>query len=320
MGMEQVNAILTTHGDMLLLGAVFFAVTFLTFAFASITRSWSSLRRRVTANVVPVVASGPAAPASLQHDSGPDYLKGLVPTDEARKSELVKFLNSAGYYGNRALVLFQASRLITALVFGILTAVMFGRLYPDKPIIFTIIACIGLTFVGYMMPRTIVSLRRDKLFEQHRQGFPDFLDLLVICVEAGISVDQAMDRISRDLWRDYPSLARNLSFMSLEIRAGKTTRESLDNLGLRLGIPEAKSFATLIRQSEELGTSLVQSLRVYSEEMRQKRLARAEEKAASLPAKLVIPLGFFIFPVVLGVTLLPVAIKLFAALGISKGQ
>ncbi|WP_374332586.1 hypothetical protein [Aestuariivirga sp.] len=145
--MEQVNAILVTHGDMLLLGAVFFAVTFLTFAFASLTRSWSSLRRRVTANVVPAVASGPAAPATLQHDSGPDYLKGLVPTDEARKSELVKFLNSAGYYGNRALVLFQASRLLTALVFGILTAVMFGRLYPDKPIVYTIIACVGLTFV-----------------------------------------------------------------------------------------------------------------------------------------------------------------------------
>jgi tight adherence protein C len=127
-----------------------------------------------------------------------------------------------------------------------------------------------------------------------------------------------MDRISRDLARDYPSLARNLSFMSLEMRAGKSTRECLDNLGIRLGIPEAKSFATLLRQSEELGTSLVQSLRVYSEEMRQKRLARAEEKASSLPAKLVLPLGFFIFPVVLGVTLLPVVIKLFGALGIAK--
>ena len=89
---------------------------------------------------------------------------------------------------------------------------------------------------------------------------------------------------------------------------------------MRLGIPEAKSFATLIRQSEELGTSLVQSLRVYSEEMRQKRLARAEEKAFALPVKLVLPLGFFIFPVVLGVTLLPVVIKLFSALGIARGQ
>jgi tight adherence protein C len=125
-----------------------------------------------------------------------------------------------------------------------------------------------------------------------------------------------MERISRDLARDYPSLARNLGFMSLELRAGKSTREALENLAMRLGIPEAKSFATLIQQSEELGSSLVQSLRVYSDEMRQKRLARAEEKAHALPVKLVVPLALFIFPVILGVTLMPVALKLFRALGI----
>ena len=315
MAMEQVTSFLTARGDLLLLVFVFLSVVFLTFAFASITRSWSGVRRRVTATAGPPVPAGSAS-ESVQRSSGPGYLQGLMPTDEAKKSELVKFLNSAGYYGNRALLIFQASRLGTAFVFGIVTAVLFGRLYPDQPFIFTVLACVGLTFVGYMMPRTIVSLRRDRLFEEHRQGFPDFLDLLVICVEAGISVDSAMDRIARDLARDYPSLARNLSLMALEVRAGKPTREALDNLGVRLGIPEAKSFATLIRQSEELGTSLVQSLRVYSEEMRQKRLSRAEEKASSLPAKLVIPLGFFIFPVVLGVTLLPIALKLFSSLGI----
>lgn len=317
--MEQIIAFLTSRGDLLLLAAVFLAVASLTFAFGSITASWSSLRRRVVATGGPSSAAIVPATASVQHSSGPEYLKGLVPTDEAKKSQLVKFLNSAGYYGNRALVYFQASRIGVALVCGMATAALFGRLYPGRPIIFTILAAVGLTFLGYMLPRAYVSIRRDKLFEEHRQGFPDFLDLLVICIEAGIGVDAAMDRISRDLSRDYPSLSQNLSFMSLELRAGKSTREALENLGIRLGIPEAKSFATLIRQSEELGTSLVQSLRVYSEEMRQKRLARAEEKAFSLPVKLVLPLGFFIFPVVLGVTLLPVVIKLFAALGISKG-
>lgn len=313
--MQEMLAFLATRGDLLLLVAVFLAVTSLTFAFGSITRSWSGVRRRVSAapGPVPTVASTPAA--SVRRNSGPDFLKGLVPTDEAKKSALVKFLNSSGYYGNSALVWFQASRLATAMVCGIAAAVMFGRIYPGKPIAFSALAAMAFTYIGYMLPRTMVSLQRDKLLEQHRQGFPDFLDLLVICVEAGISVDAAMERISRDLSKDYPSLARNLSFMSLEVRAGMSTKDALENLGIRLGIPEARSFSTLIRQSEELGTSLVTSLRVYSEEMRQKRLARAEEKAASLPAKLVLPLGFFIFPVVLGVTLLPVAIKLFNALG-----
>ena len=99
-------------------------------------------------------------------------------------------------------------------------------------------------------------------------------------------------------------------------RAGKTTREALDNLAIRLGIDEGRSFARLIQQSEELGSSLIQSLRVYSNEMRAKRLARAEEKAHSLPVKLVLPLALFIFPVILGITLMPVAMKLYKALGI----
>jgi len=318
--MDQIIAFLTSRGDILLLVAIFLAVASLTFAFGNITTSWSGVRRRVGATGGQPAAMTAPPTASVQHRSGPDYLKGLIPTDEAKKSELVKFLNSAGYYGNRSLVWYQASRIGVALVCGITTAVLFGRLYPGRPIAYTILAAVVLTFIGYILPRSFVSLRRDRLFEEHRQGFPDFLDLLVICIEAGIGVDAAMDRIGRDLARDYPSLAQNLVFMSLEMRAGKSTREALDNLGMRLGIPEAKSFATLIRQSEELGTSLVQSLRVYSDEMRQKRMARAEEKAMSLPVKLVLPLAFFIFPIVLGVTLLPVVIKLFSALGISKGQ
>lgn len=316
--MEQITAFLATRGDLLLLAAVFLAVASLTFAFGTITSSWSSLRRRVSASGSQPVAVTAGPVASVQRSAGPEYLKGLMPTDEAKKSELVKFLNSAGYYGDRALLYFQASRIAVAFVCGLVTAILFSRLYPGRSIVFSVLAAVVLTGIGYMLPRAIVSVRRDKLFEEHRQGFPDFLDLLVICVEAGISVDSAMERISRDLANDYPSLARNLGFMSLEMRAGKTTREALENLGIRLGIPEAKSFATLIRQSEELGTSLVTSLRVYSEEMRQKRLARAEEKAFALPVKLVLPLGFFIFPVVLGVTLLPVVIKLFSALGIAR--
>jgi tight adherence protein C len=104
--------------------------------------------------------------------------------------------------------------------------------------------------------------------------------------------------------------------MNLELRAGRPLREALANLGDRLGIDEARSFATLLQQSEELGSSLVQSLRIYSDEMRAKRLARAEEKAHGLPAKLVLPLGLCVFPVILAITLLPVVLRIYKALGI----
>jgi len=312
--MEQLTALLTSQGELVLFTAIFLAVSLLTFAFGSMTVTRSEVRRRAAAGGGAGLRA--MGTASIMRGSQPDFLKGLVPTDEARKSELMKFLNSAGYYGTGALVWFQALRLAAALGLGMATALLYGRVFPDHSFAAVAAASVIMTFFGYMLPRSVLSVQRDKLFEEHRQGFPDFLDLLVICVEAGIGVDAAMERISRDLVRDYPSLARNLGFMSLELRAGKSTREALENLGNRLGIPEAKSFATLIQQSEELGSSLVQSLRVYSDEMRQKRLARAEEKAQSLPVKLVLPLALFIFPVILGVTLMPVAIKLFRALGI----
>jgi tight adherence protein C len=317
--MDRLTSLLAAYADLLVLASVFLAVTFLTLAFGTITASWSDVRRRATTREAGAFIGGEAG-MSVLHGAEPDFLKGLVPVDESKKTELSRFLNSAGYYGTRALVWFQALRIGTAVFLGMLTALIFGRVFPSQPYLMAMAASVAMTFFGYMLPRSVVSLKRDGLMKEHRYGFPDLLDLLVICVEAGIGVDSAMERISRDLARDYPSLARNVAFMSLELRAGKSTREALENLSMRLGIPEAKSFSTLIQQSEEFGSSLVQSLRVYSEEMRQKRLARAEESAHALPVKMVLPLAFFIFPVVLGVTLMPVAMKLFRALGIHVGQ
>lgn len=315
--MDQIISLIVTRGDIIFYGTVFASVVLVTFALASMTWSWSDVRRRTLAVASGHDASALGLPDNLINSSvSGGMLDGLIPTDEARKTELTRFLNTSGYYGRRAVVKYQLVRLISAIGFGIVTALLYGRLYPNHPFMFAIGASLLMTLLGYMLPRTIVSLGRDRLFEEHRQGFPDFLDLLVICVEAGIGIDSAIERVGRDLSRSYPSLSRNLRFMSLELRAGRSTREALENLSGRLGIEEARSFATLIQQSEELGSSLVQSLRVYSDEMRAKRLSRAEEKAHSLPVKLVLPLALFIFPVILGITLMPVAIKVFQALKI----
>jgi tight adherence protein C len=140
-------------------------------------------------------------------------------------------------------------------------------------------------------------------------GFPDFMDLMVVCAEAGLSMEAAIERIARELVEGYPSLAENLYMVSLEIRAGKTFTDAFERMGERLGIDEAMMLSTLLQQSAELGTSLSNSLRVYSDEMRGKRLSRAEEKAYSLPAKLTVPLILFVFPVLLFVLMLPVVIR-----------
>lgn len=314
--MEQLIKVILERGDIFFYVTVFASVVLVTVAIANMTESWSDVRRRTIAagNDQSGFERLPSELLSNRSKSG--MLAGLMPTNEAKKSELTRFVNTSGYYGPNAVIKYQLMRVISAVAFGLTTASLYGKMYPKHPFIFAVAASLFMTLLGYMFPRTIVSLGRDKLYEEHRQGFPDFLDLLVICVEAGIGIDAAIERVGRDLSRSYPSLSRNLGFMSLELRAGRSTREALENLGERLGIDEARSFATLIQQSEELGTSLVQSLRVYSDEMRAKRLSRAEEKAHSLPVKLVLPLALFIFPVILGITLMPVAIKLFQALKI----
>lgn len=315
--MDQLISLIVTRGDVIFYSTLFASVVLVTLAIAGMTWSWSDVRRRTVAAAGGYDASTLELPDNLiDRGLSGGLLDGLMPTDEDRKTELTRFLNAAGYYGRRAVVKFQLIRLMSAVGFGIVTALLYGRLFPNHPSMLAIGASLMMTLLGYIVPRAIVSLKRDRLIEEHRQGFPDFLDLLVICVEAGIGIDSAIERVGRDLSRSYPSLSRNLRFMSLELRAGRSTREALENLSGRLGIEEARSFATLIQQSEELGSSLVQSLRVYSDEMRAKRLSRAEEKAHSLPVKLVVPLALFIFPVILGITLMPVALKLFQALKI----
>jgi tight adherence protein C len=136
------------------------------------------------------------------------------------------------------------------------------------------------------------------------------MDLLVVCADSGLSMEAALERVGRELGGSYPSLCANLHMTNLEIRAGRTMTEALDHLGDRLGLEEARSFATLIQQSAELGSSITDALRVYSDDMRHKRLSRAEEKAYSLPAKLTIPMMLCIFPVLFVVILLPVIVRL----------
>ena len=164
---------------------------------------------------------------------------------------------------------------------------------------------------GYVAPSMYLDRRVARRRNEHRAGFPDFMDLLVVCADSGLSMEAALERVGRELGASYPSLCTNLHMANLEIRAGRSMTEALDHLGDRLGLEEARSFATLIQQSAELGSSITDALRVYSDDMRHKRLSRAEEKAYSLPAKLAIPMMVCIFPVLFVVILLPVIVRLY---------
>lgn len=307
---------LALRGNTIFLVLVFVSTILFTMAFVSLTSTWFGVRRRATTHTNLVTAGGSGSVQLTNSENDRGVIDSFLLRDEKSKSELRKFLNLAGYYGVRSPFWYQLLRIASGVAFGLTTPTWAGKIWPDLPFFMVAALTTFVAFLGFMLPRSLVSLRRDRLLEEHRNGFPDLLDLLVICVEAGIGMDSAIDRVGTDLQRAFPSLSTNLRFMSLEMRAGRSTREALSNLADRLGIGEARSFAMLIQQSEELGSSLVQSLRVYSDEMRNKRLSRAEEKAHALPAKLVVPLGLFIFPVLLGVTIFPIAIKILKALGI----
>jgi tight adherence protein C len=179
-----------------------------------------------------------------------------------------------------------------------------------KPSIFWLSVMIA-GVVGYLGPSFYIDRRIAKNMDEHRSGFPDFLDLMVVCADSGLSMEAALERVGRELGDNYPSLCANIHMTNLEIRAGKTMTDALEHFGDRLGLEEARAFATLIQQSAELGSSITEALRVYSDDMRHKRLSRAEEKAYSLPAKLSLPMMICIFPVIFVVILLPVAVRLY---------
>ena len=169
---------------------------------------------------------------------------------------------------------------------------------------------IGSGALGYFVPGLVLTQKiRAKMIE-YRNGFPDFMDLMIVCSDAGMSMEAGIERVSRELAATYPSLSENLQLVSIELRAGRGLEDALRSLGDRLSLDEVRSFATLLQQSKELGTSLSGALRVFSDEMRHKRMSLAEEKAHALPAKMSVPVTVCILPVVLMIAIIPIIVKI----------
>src|SRR6185503_13865902 len=212
-----------------------------------------------------------------------------------------------GIYDPRAVGFFFLGRTVLGVALALLIF-FFIPLEQGGPAFWMWTLCGGV--LGYMLPSIYIDKRVKARKAEHQAGFPDFMDLLVVCADAGLAMEAALERVGRELSDSYPSLTANIHMTNLEIRAGRTMSEALEHFGDRLGIEEARSFATLIQQSTELGSSITDALRVYSDDMRHKRLSRAEEKAYSLPAKLSVTMMICIFPVLFVVILLPVFVRL----------
>lgn len=166
---------------------------------------------------------------------------------------------------------------------------------------------------GYFLPTLWLQRKAAGKLVEYRNGFPDFMDLMIVCADAGMSLKSAVDRVSREISKTYPSLSQNLMLVTIELRAGRQMEDALKALSERVGLDEVRSFATLLQQSKELGTSLSQALRVFSDEMRHKRMSLAEEKAHSLPAKMSVPVTMCILPVVMLVAVIPIIVQVSGA-------
>ena len=238
-----------------------------------------------------------------------DYTnRHFSPAGEGDMRKLRRRLIQAGFLDSRASAFYFLTRVAMAVVFAA-AAIVLVPLVLDADSQFFWPSLWFAAIAGYVSPSMYLDRRIAARRNEHRAGFPDFMDLLVVCADAGLAIEAALDRVGRELADSYPSLSANIYMTTLEIRAGRTMSEALEHFADRVGLEEARSFATLLQQSEELGSSLTDALRVYSDDMRHKRMSIAEEKAYSLPAKLSVPLIVCIFPVIIIVILLPVYVR-----------
>lgn len=295
---------------------VFMATAGLAFGAMMMARVRGAVRRRTAGIVGNIEASSGQGRRSLRMTSINaaqrliDYTtQHYSSLDDNNMKMLRRRLVQAGIFDPRAVGFFFLTRAVLAVGLGALVFLFMPLVAPQAAALFwPFVGLAGLA--GYLGPSLVLDRMIKTRRQEYRAGFPDFMDLLVVCADAGLGMEGALERVGRELADSYPALSANIHMANLEIRAGRTLSEALEHFGDRLGLDEVRSFATLIQQSDELGSSITDALRVYSDDMRHKRLSTAEEKAYSLPAKLSVPLMICVFPVLFVVILLPVFVRI----------
>ena len=243
-------------------------------------------------------------------------LAQFVPQPSPRNlRRLRRRLIQAGYYNENATTIYRAIQLISMLVLPTLVF-FFLTIILRKPVD---TGTIGLTIVGLgyggFMPSFMLSRQITKRKGRITRALPDALDLMVVCVEAGLGLNAALHRVGREMELVEPNLSGELAVTNREIRAGKPRDEALRNLGDRTGVDDVKSLVAMLVQTDRFGTSIADSLRVFADSMRTKRRQRAEEMVAKATIKLIFPLLLFIFPALLIVLMGPALIKIYDLFG-----
>lgn len=232
------------------------------------------------------------------------------PKREEDLSNAQKALLNAGYRNKNAMVIFFGAKILCA-IFFLVVGLAFLRFIINKPMspLYFVFFLIVFVLVGSYFPKIWLWNKIAKRKEKILKGFPDTLDLLVVCVESGMGLDAAIDRVSQEMKLANDVISEEFKLYAVEMRAGKPRRDAMRNLARRCGLDEVNNLITLLIQTDMFGTSVTQALKVHSDFMRIKRHQMAEERAAKIPAKLIPPLILCIFPSLFIVILGPAAIQ-----------
>ena len=268
-----------------------------------------AIRRARFQNNAPTGLAAPSRPRSAIFEGVRRLGQNAAIRDPAQVSDLRMRLTRAGFHSREATAFYLGGRAV-ALGVATLGAVLLMPIALRGGGLMPVLLAVTLAILALLGPDQVLRYRQRQRELEYVEGFPDLLDLLVASVEAGLSLDAAVGRVCDELARRYPNLAVHLRMLTLELRAGKSRKEAWGAFADRLGIDDARALATMLRQSEDMGTSLGETLSVFSVDMRAKRMLRAEEKALALPVKLTVPLILFIFPCLIGVLLLPAIFRL----------
>ncbi|MFV2002286.1 MAG: type II secretion system F family protein [Paracoccaceae bacterium] len=256
----------------------------------------------------------------LRYTSGKDklakYSDFLEPKDEEEFSAIRLKLVQAGFRSKTAVRTYHFAQFalgVGLLVLGVLYAIVQSTT-GDPSTQATVISILGPGIAGYMLPKYWVTKRQQRRQEEIINGFPDSLDMMLVCVEAGQSLDQSIIRVSREIRAGFPALADEYETVAHEMKAGKDRVQVLRDMSERAGVPDVSSFVTVLIQSATFGTSIAEALRVYASEMRDKRVMRAEEKANTLPTKMTLATMMLTVPPLLIILIGPSIYEIYVTL------
>jgi tight adherence protein C len=275
-------------------------------AISSALRHNSQIERRLAGGAGADVDSVEDKPANLLAKFGQHL---TLPSSE--DITRIRFeLSQAGFYGASSVQIYHAIRILCLFVPQFIILMLMGHLTNMLSLSTIVFVFCASLVISLYLPIFVVRWRTNRRREECRNGFPDMMDLLIACIEAGLSMDAALVRVGHEIGGRYPTLRINIDIMNLELRAGRDRHAAMQSFAKRVDLEEARSLAVMLKQADEMGSSVGKTLRTFADEMRMKRMMKAEEKAMALSAKLTVPLILFIFPTIICMVLLPAGIRI----------